>query len=102
MQSFDAARNILAPEDLFIINLDGDILDGPKEGRPINELAIHSEAMRARGDGNAVFHYHPEIATNFKRANHASKLWRYYVGRGARSGIIPDEWAQRLTPAERA
>ncbi len=207
VQSFDAARNVLAPEDLFIINLDGDVLDGPTEGRPINELAIHSEAMRARDDVNAVFHYHPEIATlftmvddvdlvpmknhayrwasgipthpeswhidsqergramaetmafhnavmlrahgavlvaedipslmvdaahfeenaqaqydamqlgsirpltmeetnefaaNFKRANHASKLWRYYVGRGAQSGIIPEEWAQLLTPTERA
>jgi L-ribulose-5-phosphate 4-epimerase len=207
IQSFDASRAKLRPDDLFIVDIDGNVIDGPKDARPVNELEIHSEVMRVRKDVNAVFHYHPEIATlftmveglelkpfrnhasrwmggipvhdeswhidtkeagaemaaalganhalllrahgavivaesvpaimidavhfeenakamydasrlgkvkpltaaemqrfqgNFKRGNHISKLWRYYVGRGVESGAIPAEWGEALTPKSRA
>ena len=65
IQSFDASRNDLSPEDLYIVDLDGNILDGPADARPVNEVEIHSETLRARDDVNAVLHYHPEIATLF-------------------------------------
>jgi ribulose-5-phosphate 4-epimerase/fuculose-1-phosphate aldolase len=65
IQSFDASRNDLSPEELFIVDLDGNVLDGPADARPVNEVEIHSEIMRARPDVNAVLHYHPEIATLF-------------------------------------
>ncbi len=65
IQSFDASRTDLAPEDLFTVDLDGKVIDGPAEGRPVNEVEIHSEIMRARDDVNAVLHYHPELATLF-------------------------------------
>jgi L-ribulose-5-phosphate 4-epimerase len=208
IQSFDASRPRLTPDDLFILDLDGNVLEATKDGsRVINELEIHSEVMRVRKDVNAVFHYHPEIATlftmveglelvpfknhasrwmngipihddswhidtkesgaamaetlgacnalllrahgavivaesipalmtdavhfeenaqtmyeasklgkvkpmsaaelqrfqgNFKRDNHVSKLWRYYVGRGVDSGTLPAEWGEMLMPKERA
>ena len=207
IQSFDASRNDLTPEDLYIVDLDGNVLDGPSDARPVNEVEIHSEVMRARDDVNAVLHYHPAIATlftmvdgvelrpmknhayrwasgipthpeswhidtpergramaetlggnnavmlrahgavivsedipslmvdavhfeenakamydaarlgplrplsdgeiaefgaNFKRANHASKLWRYFLSRGLESGAIPEEWKGTLMPKERA
>ena len=65
IQSFDASRNDLTPEDLYIVDLDGNVLDGPGDARPVNEVEIHSEILRARDDVNAVLHYHPEIATLF-------------------------------------
>jgi ribulose-5-phosphate 4-epimerase/fuculose-1-phosphate aldolase len=65
IQSFDASRTDLGPEELFTVDLDGKVIDGPAEGRPVNEVEIHSEIMRARDDVNAVLHYHPEIATLF-------------------------------------
>jgi L-ribulose-5-phosphate 4-epimerase len=65
IQSFDASRSDLTPDELFIVDLDGNVLDGPSEGRPVNEVEIHSEVLRARDDVNAVLHYHPEIATLF-------------------------------------
>ena len=207
IQSFDSSRHDLSPDDLFIVDLDGNVLDGPSEGRPVNEVEIHSEVLRAREDVNAVLHYHPEIATlftmtegielkpmknhayrwasgipthpeswhidtqergqamtrtlgahnavmlrshgavivsenipalmvdavhfdenaramydalqigkpiplsaeetaefaaNFKRDKHAVKLWRYFLGRGLDSGAIPRDWADTLTPTERA
>jgi L-fuculose-phosphate aldolase len=43
-----------------------------------------------------------EFAANFKRAKHASKLWRYFLGRGLDSGAIPREWGEMLMPKERA
>ena len=29
---------------------------------------------------------------NFKRDMHTAKLWRYYIGRGRASGVLPDAW----------
>jgi ribulose-5-phosphate 4-epimerase/fuculose-1-phosphate aldolase len=54
--SFDASRSDLTPEDLYILDFDGEVLDGPKDARPINEIEIHTEIMRARDDVNAVLH----------------------------------------------
>ncbi len=207
IQSFDASRSDLVPEELYIVDLDGNVLDGPGDARPVNEVEIHSEVLRARPDINAVLHYHPEVATlftmvegielipmknhayrwasgipthpeswhidtpdrgramaktlgahnavllrahgavlvsedipslmvdavhfeenaqalydaarlgaviplsasetsefgaNFKRSNHAVKLWRYYLSRGLESGAIPPEWEETLTPKARA
>ena len=65
IQSFDASRTDLAPEELYTVDLDGKVIDGPADARPVNEVEIHSEIMRARDDVNAVLHYHPDIATLF-------------------------------------
>jgi len=65
IQSFDASRTDLTPDELFVMDLDGKILDGPSDARPVNEVEIHSEVLRARADVNAVLHYHPNIATLF-------------------------------------
>ena len=65
IQAFDASRNNLTPEELYVIDLDGNVLEGNPDARPVNELEIHSEIMRARPDINAVLHWHPEIATLF-------------------------------------
>lgn len=206
IQSFDASRSALGPEDLYVVDFNGTVLSGPADARPVNEVEIHTEIMRARDDVNAVLHYHPEIATlftmvedidllpvknhamrwmsgipihddcghidtpesgralaatlarhnaalirahgavivaealpallvdavhfeenakamydaarlgrvrplsqadvdhfarQFRRPNHAIKLWRYYLGRGVGAGAVPAEWAETLMPRER-
>ena len=65
IQSFDASRTDLSPDELYTVDLDGKVIDGPKDARPVNEVEIHTEIMRVRQDVNAVLHYHPEIATLF-------------------------------------
>lgn len=65
IQSFDASRSDLTPDELFVVDFDGNVLDGPPDARPVNELELHTEIMRARNDVNAILHYHPEIATLF-------------------------------------
>ena len=65
IQSFDASRTDLMPDELFVVDLAGKILDGPSDARPVNEVEIHSEVLRARAEVNAVLHYHPDIATLF-------------------------------------
>jgi L-ribulose-5-phosphate 4-epimerase len=38
---------------------------------------------------------------DFNRDRHAAKLWKYYIGRGKASGLLPQDWAPALpeTPA---
>lgn len=45
--------------------MDGNVLKGPSDAKPVNEVEILSEDMRARPNVNAVFHYHPEISILF-------------------------------------
>ncbi len=34
---------------------------------------------------------------DFKRDKHTDKLWRYYIGRGRTSGVLPESWWSELT-----
>ena len=43
-----------------------------------------------------------EFSENFKRTNHAVKLWRYFLARSADARAIPHKWASELIPTERA
>ncbi len=94
LQSFDASRTDLAPEELYILDLDGNVIDGPKDARPVNEVEIHTEILRARDDVNAVLHYHPEIATLFTMIEGMElKIMKNHAMRWM-SGIpvYPDSW----------
>jgi 3,4-dihydroxyphthalate decarboxylase len=48
--------------DVWRLDLDGREVDVPDGWRPPNELAIHTELMRARPDVGAVIHAHPREA----------------------------------------
>jgi L-fuculose-phosphate aldolase len=50
------------PEDLVIIDWDGEVLDGPPGARPSSEYRIHMEAYRQRPDIHAALHAHPPYA----------------------------------------
>jgi L-fuculose-phosphate aldolase len=54
----------LAPEDLLVMDLDGNVLQPAADPalRPSGETAMHTEAMRLRPDIRAVLHAHPPHA----------------------------------------
>jgi ribulose-5-phosphate 4-epimerase/fuculose-1-phosphate aldolase len=65
IQSFDQSRASLAPEDLLICDLDGNVAVGPKGIRAPAEVYLHTEVLKARADVNAVAHFHDDLATTF-------------------------------------
>ena len=54
----------LAPDDLLVMDLDGNVLELAADPalRPSGETAMHTEAMRLRPDIRAVLHAHPPHA----------------------------------------
>ncbi len=87
IQSVHASRAELAPGDLYTLSMDGDILDGPADTRPVSEFHIHSEIYKARDDVNAVLHAHPDIATLFTIARGAKLVMVKNHGYRWRRGV---------------
>lgn len=54
---------IMTVEDVMVIDLDGNILDGPH--KPSSEWRMHAAVYRAKPDVNAVVHTHSPFATAF-------------------------------------
>lgn len=84
IQSFDDSRASLDPDDLLLVDFNGNLVDGADGKKPPREVFIHTEIMKARPDVNAVGHFHPETATMFTLVegrplvpvkNHAAR-WR--------------------------
>jgi ribulose-5-phosphate 4-epimerase/fuculose-1-phosphate aldolase len=65
IQPFDQSRASLKPNDLLVVDLDGKVLAGPKDKRPVSEVFLHTEILRARPDVNSVAHFHHELTTVF-------------------------------------
>lgn len=65
IQAFDQSRAEVTPDDLVVVDGDGNFVRGRDGARPPDEVAIHTEILRVRGDVNAVFHFHPHVATLF-------------------------------------
>ncbi|GAB4312735.1 MAG: class II aldolase/adducin family protein [Candidatus Sumerlaeia bacterium] len=57
------SKGFMAPEDLVIVDLDGNLIEGRR--RPTSELKVHLHAYRRRADVRAVVHAHPPHATAF-------------------------------------
>lgn len=53
----------MEPDDLVIVDRQGQLLEAKKGVRPTSELSMHLEAHRQRPDINAVLHAHPPFAT---------------------------------------
>jgi L-fuculose-phosphate aldolase len=64
-----ACKGRLAPEDLLITDLSGDVVFG--SGRPSSELLMHLLYYRSRSDVRAICHAHPPTATGFATAGRA-------------------------------
>lgn len=54
---------IMTVDDVMVIDLDGNILDGPH--KPSSEWRMHAAIYRAKEDVNAVVHTHSPFATAF-------------------------------------
>lgn len=61
----------LRPEHFTRMNLDGEILEGP---RPSSEWKLHQRAYRARADVGAVIHLHPQHAVLVDAMGHDIRL----------------------------
>lgn len=57
------SRSALAPEDLLVVDLDGNVVEG--RGETPSETAIHTSVYRARPDARAVGHGHPVHSVSF-------------------------------------
>ncbi len=57
------SKGSLAPQDLVIVNLDGEQIAGHR--RATSEIRMHLNAYRRRDDVNACVHAHPPHATAF-------------------------------------
>lgn len=53
----------LQPDDLVIVDAEGQMLEGREGKSPTSETAMHMEVYRQRPDVNAVLHAHPPYAT---------------------------------------
>jgi len=65
VQAFDQSRAQVTPDDLMVTDFDGDVVRGPVGAEPVHEVYIHTEILKARPDVEAVFHFHPDVATLF-------------------------------------
>ena len=57
----------MTPDDVMVIDLDGNILEGPH--KPSSEWRLHAAVYRAKEDVNAVVHTHSPYATAFSINN---------------------------------
>ncbi len=69
----------LAPSDLLVVNLDGELVSGA--GRPSSELKMHLAVYHKRADVNALVHAHPPLLTAFTLA-----------GVAFASDVLPEVW----------
>lgn len=63
IQTRDTSRADLRPEDLLVVGLDGEVIEG--DGVPPVEWPIHAGAYRARPDVAVVCHGHPLMSIVF-------------------------------------
>ncbi len=61
------SKGHLKPEDLVVIDLDGQPLR--RGAKPSSEIRLHLRCYRKREDCNAVVHAHPPVATAFALAH---------------------------------
>ena len=67
IQPRDTSRAALTADDILIVDLDGNILEG--KGPAPSETALHTSVYRARPDALTVCHGHPTISTLFSVAD---------------------------------
>jgi ribulose-5-phosphate 4-epimerase/fuculose-1-phosphate aldolase len=51
----------VTPEDMIVVDLDGNMIDGPKGTSPCYEVKMHSCILRERPDVQSVVHVHPRF-----------------------------------------
>jgi L-ribulose-5-phosphate 4-epimerase len=77
IQPRDASRAALKPEDLLVLDFEGNVVEG--NGVPVVEWPIHAGAYRAREDVNVVCHGHPILSTAFTMTDRSMVPMRHFA-----------------------
>lgn len=62
-------REVLKPEDMVVMNLDGDIIESLSGLKPTSEVLMHIAIYKTRTDARAVVHTHSIYGTTFALLN---------------------------------
>lgn len=68
------------PEDVIIIDLDGNIVDGKPNLKPSSEWGMHTIFYKNREDANAVVHTHSKFATAISCMGWNLEAVHYLIG----------------------
>lgn len=63
------AKGRMNPEDMLILNLNGDVISSMPDRKPSSETDMHLEVYKNRDNIHAVIHAHPVFATTITVAN---------------------------------
>jgi L-ribulose-5-phosphate 4-epimerase len=77
IQPRDMSRAALAPKDLLVVDLDGNLIEG--EIPPPSETQIHLGVYRARPDVSMVCHGHPTLSTTFTMVDRPLLPMRHFA-----------------------
>ena len=77
IQPRDLSRAALTPEDLLVVDLEGNVVHG--DGPPPAETAIHTGVYRARPDVQVICHGHPRASTTFSMVDAALLPMRHFA-----------------------
>ncbi|OES44732.1 class II aldolase/adducin family protein [Domibacillus iocasae] len=84
INSAAVSRSTITADDVIMIDLEGNVIEG--NGRPPNELPLHTQIYKRRKDVQSIAHTHPRWSTMFTIANIPL---RPVVMQGAVLGEIP-------------
>lgn len=85
IQPRDTSRAALTAEDILVVDLDNNVLEG--EGPAPSETALHTCVYRARPDATSVCHGHPTMSTLFTTVDRPFPAVRNFAYRFA--GQLP-------------
>jgi L-ribulose-5-phosphate 4-epimerase len=93
IQPRDTSRSALTADDVLVVDLDNNILEG--QGPAPSETALHTCVYRARPDAVSVCHGHPTYSTLFTAVDRPlvpvrSFAYRFSAGEGSGPPIHPD------------
>lgn len=84
----DASRASISADDILVVDLDGEVLEG--NGPAPTETAIHTGVYRARPDVHVVGHGHPPMSTLFTMVERPMIAVRNYGFRFIGTPVHPD------------
>jgi len=90
IQPRDFSRTGLRPEDLVVVDFQGNLIEG--EVPPPAEVAIHTGVYRHRDDVNFVCHGHPTLSTSFSMTDQPLLPMRHFAYKHGATGpkVHPD------------
>src|SRR5439155_23741872 len=90
IQPRDTSRAALTADDILVVDLDGNVLEG--QGPAPSETALHTCVYRARPDATTVCHGHPTMSTLFTTVDRPFPAVRNFAYRftGGQLPIHPD------------